>query len=114
MTAPIAKRQCVAEQRDQAERATECVTLRTSEMTAEAAADEAWCRKTVPRVMELVSPRLPQRDASAPALRQPLVLLRPRRQTQALGGAYRVARTLPVLSFATSHGDCSQCVVTTD
>jgi F-box/leucine-rich repeat protein 2/20 len=27
------------------------------------AADEAWCRETVPRVMELVSPRLPQRDA---------------------------------------------------
>uniref|UniRef100_A0A0D9YQG8 F-box/LRR-repeat protein 15-like leucin rich repeat domain-containing protein n=1 Tax=Oryza glumipatula TaxID=40148 RepID=A0A0D9YQG8_9ORYZ len=33
---------------------------------AEAAAgDEAWCRETVPRVMELVSPRLPQRDACA-------------------------------------------------
>ncbi|XBI61879.1 hypothetical protein VPH35_042618 [Triticum aestivum] len=30
-----------------------------------AAADEAWCRETVPRVMELVSPRLPQRDACA-------------------------------------------------
>lgn len=29
------------------------------------AADEAWCRKTVPRVMELVCPRLPQRDACA-------------------------------------------------
>ncbi|KAM3346659.1 hypothetical protein ACQJBY_020940 [Aegilops geniculata] len=32
---------------------------------AAAAADEAWCRETVPRVMELVSPRLPQRDACA-------------------------------------------------
>ncbi|KAL6629489.1 hypothetical protein ACP70R_029254 [Stipagrostis hirtigluma subsp. patula] len=30
-----------------------------------AAADDAWCRETVPRVMELVSPRLPQRDACA-------------------------------------------------
>uniref|UniRef100_A0A287K4L6 F-box/LRR-repeat protein 15-like leucin rich repeat domain-containing protein n=1 Tax=Hordeum vulgare subsp. vulgare TaxID=112509 RepID=A0A287K4L6_HORVV len=30
-----------------------------------AAADEAWCRETVPRVMALVSPRLPQRDACA-------------------------------------------------
>ncbi|OEL15910.1 F-box protein [Dichanthelium oligosanthes] len=29
------------------------------------AADEAWGRETVPRVMELVSPRLPQRDACA-------------------------------------------------
>ncbi|KAG2650215.1 hypothetical protein PVAP13_1NG172400 [Panicum virgatum] len=29
------------------------------------AADEAWCRETVPRVMELVSPRLPQRDVCA-------------------------------------------------
>lgn len=29
------------------------------------AGDEAWCRETVPRVMELVSPRLPQRDACA-------------------------------------------------
>jgi F-box and leucine-rich repeat protein 2/20 len=29
------------------------------------AADEAWCRKTVPRVMELVCRRLPQRDACA-------------------------------------------------
>ncbi|XP_003572520.1 F-box protein At3g58530 [Brachypodium distachyon] len=34
-------------------------------MAAAAAADEAWCRETVPRVMELVSPRLPQRDACA-------------------------------------------------
>lgn len=34
-------------------------------MAAEAAADEAWCRETVPRVMQLVSPRLPQRDACA-------------------------------------------------
>ncbi|XP_052141796.1 F-box protein At3g58530 isoform X1 [Oryza glaberrima] len=32
---------------------------------AAAAGDEAWCRETVPRVMELVSPRLPQRDACA-------------------------------------------------
>uniref|UniRef100_A0A0D9VEV4 Uncharacterized protein n=1 Tax=Leersia perrieri TaxID=77586 RepID=A0A0D9VEV4_9ORYZ len=30
-----------------------------------AGGDEAWCRETVPRVMELVSPRLPQRDACA-------------------------------------------------
>jgi F-box/leucine-rich repeat protein 2/20 len=30
-----------------------------------AAADEAWCRETFPQVMELVSPRLPQRDACA-------------------------------------------------
>ncbi|TVU32563.1 hypothetical protein EJB05_24296, partial [Eragrostis curvula] len=30
-----------------------------------AAADDVWCRETVPRVMELVSPRLPQRDACA-------------------------------------------------
>ncbi|CAN6243957.1 unnamed protein product [Urochloa humidicola] len=30
-----------------------------------AAADEAWCRETVPRVMELVSPRLSQRDVCA-------------------------------------------------
>uniref|UniRef100_A0ACD5Z554 Uncharacterized protein n=2 Tax=Avena sativa TaxID=4498 RepID=A0ACD5Z554_AVESA len=37
---------------------------RTSEMAA-AAAGETWCRETVPRVMELVSPRLPQRDACA-------------------------------------------------
>ncbi|RLM80991.1 hypothetical protein C2845_PM12G09660 [Panicum miliaceum] len=29
------------------------------------AADEAWCRETVPRVMELVSLRLPQRDVCA-------------------------------------------------
>ncbi|CAL4888493.1 unnamed protein product [Urochloa decumbens] len=29
------------------------------------AADEAWCRETVPRVMELVSPRLTQRDVCA-------------------------------------------------
>jgi len=29
------------------------------------AADEAWCRQTVPRVMELVSPRLPLRDVCA-------------------------------------------------
>ncbi|PAN05275.1 hypothetical protein PAHAL_1G127900 [Panicum hallii] len=35
-----------------------------SEMAAPAA-DEAWCRETVPRVMELVSPRLPQRDVCA-------------------------------------------------
>uniref|UniRef100_A0A0D3F3N7 F-box/LRR-repeat protein 15-like leucin rich repeat domain-containing protein n=1 Tax=Oryza barthii TaxID=65489 RepID=A0A0D3F3N7_9ORYZ len=32
---------------------------------AAAAGDEAWCRETVPRAMELVSPRLPQRDACA-------------------------------------------------
>ncbi|BAH91626.1 Os02g0281150 [Oryza sativa Japonica Group] len=38
----------------------------TAAAEAEAAAgDEAWCRETVPRVMELVSPRLPQRDACA-------------------------------------------------
>ncbi|KAL6877497.1 hypothetical protein ACP4OV_012712 [Aristida adscensionis] len=30
-----------------------------------AAADDAWSRETVPRVMVLVSPRLPQRDACA-------------------------------------------------
>ncbi|KAK3156607.1 hypothetical protein QOZ80_2AG0109460 [Eleusine coracana subsp. coracana] len=30
-----------------------------------AAADDVWCRETVPRVMELVSPHLSQRDACA-------------------------------------------------
>jgi hypothetical protein len=29
------------------------------------AADDVWCRETAPRVMELVCPRLPQRDACA-------------------------------------------------
>jgi F-box and leucine-rich repeat protein 2/20 len=38
--------------------------MASSEMEM-AATDDVWCRETVPRVMELVSPRLPQHDACA-------------------------------------------------